>query len=217
MPLFALVLCTLCAGVVSGIGNCQYEPSYYGHVTIPNSDRSIPENAFYQCTSLWSVIIPDSVTSIGDGAFYGCTRLTSVTIPDSVTSIGDEAFRQCIYLTSVTIGNSVTSIGREAFSGGMSLTSITIPDSVTSIGNYAFSGTYIPCLPVPHLDYEDVYPSEDYYYGLQLCRTMYKNVVKGFLRTTIIAAAVSAFVRSKSVPPAPSPPRSHPAAAAPFA
>ena len=83
-------------------------------------------------------IIPNSVTSIGNDAFEDCTDLYSITIPNSVKSIGDNAFNGCSSLTSVTIGNSVNSIGWYAFNGCSGLTSVTIPNSVTSIREAAF-------------------------------------------------------------------------------
>lgn len=71
--------------------------------TIPSSLKeinitggsSIPNNAFYNCSSLTSIVIPDSVTSIEEYAFYGCKSLTSITISNSVTSIGSRAFYNC--------------------------------------------------------------------------------------------------------------------------
>ncbi len=133
---------------VSFVGTSS-NPLYYAHnlylngelvteLTIPDSVKTIGNNAFCYCTGLTSVTIPDSVTTIGASAFSECSGLTSVTIPDSVTSIGASAFSECSGLTSVTIPDSVTSIGNYAFYNCSSLTSVTIPDSVTSIGNYAF-------------------------------------------------------------------------------
>ncbi len=111
-----------------------------GSVTIPNSVKSIGDEAFSGCSGLTSVTIPASVTSIGDVAFYGCRGLTGVTIPNSVTSIEWGAFSGCSGLTSVTIPASVTYIGWYAFDGCIGLTSVTIPASVTSIGDEAFAG-----------------------------------------------------------------------------
>ena len=111
-----------------------------GHVTIPNSVRSIGWSAFAGCSKLSSITIPNSVTSIGDNAFIGCSKLSSITIPNSVTNIGIYAFSGCSSLSSITIPNSVTSIGRFAFGRCDSLSSIVIPNSVTSIGDNAFAG-----------------------------------------------------------------------------
>ena len=108
------------------------------NLVIPDSVTSIPDYAFYNCSSLTSITLPDSVTSIGDYAFRECRSLTSITIPDSVTSIGKYAFYNCSSLTIITIPDSVTSIGSDAFEFCRSLTSITIPDGVTAIPDYAF-------------------------------------------------------------------------------
>ena len=124
---------------VTSIKGKAFENSDVISVIIPNSVKSIGEQAFWCCENLTYVSIPNSVTSIGGAAFHGCSSLTSVTIPNSVTSIGSSAFYECTSLTSITIPESVTSIGDCVFTGCSALESIDIPNSVTSIGQYAFS------------------------------------------------------------------------------
>lgn len=43
-----------------------------------------------------SVVIPESVKSIGEEAFWGCENISSITIPDSIVDIGYGAFSGCI-------------------------------------------------------------------------------------------------------------------------
>lgn len=56
---------------------------------------SIKGKAF-ENSDVISVIIPNSVKSIGEQAFWCCENLTYVSIPNSVTSIGGAAFHGCI-------------------------------------------------------------------------------------------------------------------------
>ncbi len=108
-------------------------------IILPNTIKSIGEEAFYMCPGLKGIDIPESVTSIGEKAFMSCTSLNSVSIPEGVTSIGNNAFCYCTSLNSVSIPEGVTSIGYNAFSGCTSLNSVSIPESVTSIGSDAFN------------------------------------------------------------------------------
>ncbi len=76
------------------------------------------------------LVIPNSIKSIGDNAFRDCTGLTSVTIPNSVTSIGYEAFRDCSSLTSLIIPNSaqfVASGDYKTFNSYINLTYVEAP------------------------------------------------------------------------------------------
>ena len=140
-------------------------PLYYAHhlylngeevkdLVIPNSVKSIGEDAFRNCYRLTSVTIGNSVTSIGDGAFWRCYGLTSVTIPNSVTSIGSSAFANCDGLTSVHISD-IAAWCNIAFSNsdsnplyyahhlylnGEEVKDLVIPNSVTSIGDCTFYG-----------------------------------------------------------------------------
>ncbi len=124
---------------VTGIGDYGfYECTKLTQVTIPDSVRTISDNAFGGCLALQTVTIGRNVTAIGNGAFYQCGALTRVVIPDSVLTIDIDAFAQCGSLASVTLGNSVTSIGSWAFNGCRALTAVTIPNSVTELASWAF-------------------------------------------------------------------------------
>ena len=116
LALAAIIVAGCCAGSTPTHYGCGIDndgpawPIVDGKAVIPPGTRSVPDYAFYQCTSLVSVTIPNSVTSIGDSAFFA-SSLVSVEIPASVASIGSYAFYYCTSLVSVTIPASVTSIG----------------------------------------------------------------------------------------------------------
>ena len=120
-------------------------------IVLPDSVKSIGNNAFGSCRGLKSINIPGGVTSIGSSAFSGCSGLTEISIPNSVTSIERSTFSGCAGLTSITIPSNVTSIGSSAFYGCSGLTSITIPSSLISIGYSAFNGCNLEKIDVADL------------------------------------------------------------------
>ena len=125
---------------IKSIGNnAFYECTALENLTLGNATETIGQYAFYNCNSLNNITIPDNVTSIGNYTFSGCSSLINITIPDNVTTIGAYAFQNCSSLTNINIPDNVTSIGQYAFSVCSSLTNINIPDNVTTIGQYAFS------------------------------------------------------------------------------
>lgn len=77
-------------------------------ITLPNTLRTIGQEAFFGCTGLTEIVIPDGVTVIGSVAFDHCTKLSSVTIPDSVTEIGSCAFAYCTGLQSTIYRGTVS-------------------------------------------------------------------------------------------------------------
>lgn len=155
-------------------------------VTIPDSVKSIGEDAFRSCTSLDSVYINDvgawcnidfeetSDASVIIGAgysnplFHGADLyineelITDLVIPENATSIGNSAFIGCVSIKSVIIPNSVTSIGEAAFYGCDKLSTVTIGEKVTSIGGDAFG--FCENLQNVHWNAENVSDFTEYYY-----------------------------------------------------
>ena len=107
-------------------------------IYIPNSVKSIGNNAFALCDLMENATIGTAVSTIGNSAFEGCSRLSRIDIPNSTTTIGDNVFYGCSSLASATLGSSITSIGNQAFYGCSSLQNMEIPELVTKIGNGTF-------------------------------------------------------------------------------
>ena len=100
-------------------------------IDIPNSVKSIGDNAFYNCDVLTNVSFGENskLNSIGDDAFSGCDKLKNITIPSNVNSIGEYAFSFCEGLTNIVIPSSVKTIGERAFCGCYKLTSVTFENT----------------------------------------------------------------------------------------
>ena len=150
-----------------------------GSVSIPNTIKTISDNAFKDNTDITDLkITPYSNLTIGSYAFSGCTNLSSVIMDDSefypCVSIGSYAFKNCTNLKTAElsipymdcyINNSAFSgctsltdiefprtdngIEDNMFSGCTNLKSIKLPDNLYSIGYNVFSGTKIKEIDIP--------------------------------------------------------------------
>lgn len=116
-------------------------------IVLPDSIKSIGDNAFEYTTSLTNIAIPNSVKTIGNRAFSN-SSLIELTIPDSVESIGHGAFEKN-NLTSVVIPVSITVIEEYAFSNNQ-LTSVVIPNSVKTIAKNAFANNKLTSIIIPN-------------------------------------------------------------------
>ena len=117
-----------------------YLPASLITVTLLDGCKTIPANAFFECSSVRQFVLPDGVTAIERRAFYGCEAVSAVKLPDGVKSIGDDAFNGCIRMTVFDGGESLNELGIQAFLDCVSLRAVTLPDTVTRLPNACFSG-----------------------------------------------------------------------------
>ena len=109
-------------------------------VILPNSVKSVGEDAFYKCECLSFVTFGDGLQSIESSAFSGCSRLPSVAFGDGLQSIDSYAFEKCSNLRSVTFGNGLRNIGFRAFYYCSKLYSVIFGDELQCIEEGAFYG-----------------------------------------------------------------------------
>ena len=117
-------------------------PEYANYLVI-----AIAENAFTGIQSVQSIIIPDSIKSIGQNAFSDCPNLTSVRYPvtaPQIEAILPFTFQGCSSLKDVSICGTIKSISMNAFYMCDSLENIYIPESVEYIDAGSFG--YCPKL-----------------------------------------------------------------------
>ncbi|MGN0562830.1 MAG: leucine-rich repeat domain-containing protein [Candidatus Fimenecus sp.] len=88
-----------------------------------------------------TIVLPETVKSIRENAFYLCSNLYSVTFNEGLEVIGNKAFLKCANLQNVKFPNTLTEIGTDAFSYCNSFTALEIPSSVQKINDYAFFST----------------------------------------------------------------------------
>ena len=97
----------------------------------------IAANAFFGCSKLTAVHIPDSVKSIGEDAFCRCNGLAN---SKGLVIVRDVLYGYFGTASSVKVPSSVKRIVGSAFSGAKDLTDVTIGDSVAEIGDNVFAG-----------------------------------------------------------------------------
>lgn len=90
-------------------------------------------------------VIPETVKTIGEDAFAECCALTAITIPGNVETIQNNAFFRCKNLKTITLCEGIRTIGDakkggecSVFWGCTSLAVLEIPASVEEIGYSLF-------------------------------------------------------------------------------
>ena len=103
---------------------------------------------FTGCANLHEVVLNETCDSIPDMAFYRCTSLTTINL-DGVLTIGSSCFSYCENLKNVEFGSTLTFIDMYAFECS-GLESVTIPTSVLYVDSGAFSNcAYLKEFTIP--------------------------------------------------------------------
>ncbi len=114
-----------------------------GTLTLPNSLKSIGDQAFYDCYGLEGIEMGNGVETIGAEAFRNCGGLRGeLTLPETLQSVGNYAFASCDELTTINYNAiNCTAMGNAqspVFYDCASMAHINIGENVESIPNYAF-------------------------------------------------------------------------------
>ena len=136
-----------------------------GHITLPDTLKTIGGRVFAECNLITGITIPDSVTEIGYSAFCNCTSLEEVDLPEGITNIPWGLFENCVNLRRVYIPSGVTGIDSYAFSNCSKLVDFEFPESLEGMGYGAFQGcTGIETLVFPeNFTHIDVYAFNNCY------------------------------------------------------
>ena len=136
--------------------NNWYEPK---EIYVDESITEIPQQAFYNFTSLEKVTIGKNVTGISNEAFYNCVNLQSIVVLGNPTWIGINAFSNCTSLIDYYYGGTLKGYLSCSYNSTYSrpmyfarklyflneneqweeVTNLTIPDNITAISAYAFA------------------------------------------------------------------------------
>ena len=88
--------------------------------------------------------LPDSVKTLQDNALYEASKLTTFEIPAGVESIGVNAIAGCAKLRNITYkeGSSLRKLGNGALSDNTVLETIALPNTLEDLGTYAMFYNY---------------------------------------------------------------------------
>ena len=116
-------------------------------IELPSSLTGIGEYAFAS-SPLKSILIPEGVKNIGKGCFWRCRKLEEVSLPSTLKTVSTRCFEECFNLRKVTLTDGIKEIDEEAFKA-TGIASIAIPASIELIDNYGLNShsiSVITCL-----------------------------------------------------------------------
>ncbi len=135
-----------------------YGLRYVSKIALPNSVKTIKNEAFAGLESLEELSLPEGIETIEGSAIVACKKLNNIVIPSTVSSIGAN-FAGCTSLTSLKVAasnpiydsrnncNAVIETKNNTLIAGCEAT--IIPESVKAIGGWAFWGRAFSSIVIP--------------------------------------------------------------------
>ncbi len=159
--------------------------------------ESISQMAFKDCTTLTgTLILPNSLKSIGDQAFYNCYGFEGIAMGNAVETIGSEAFRNCGGLRGeLILPESMLSVGNYAFASCDELTSINYNAiNCTAMGN-AQQPVFYDCASMAHIKIGENVESIPNY-AFKRCSTVTDMTVAATVPPTVGSSTFGTLQRS---------------------
>ncbi len=133
-------------GGYSAIPGYQYihHNNLKGSLILPESIKTIGEDAFRGCDFSGRLYLPENLEFIGSGAFADCKHFNGdLIIPAKVVEIGDNAFSGMVGMTGgVSLPKSLKEIKEGVFKN-TPINGIEWSENISSFGRYSFSNTKI--------------------------------------------------------------------------
>lgn len=106
-------------------------------ITLPETIRTIGNEAFHECELLTDINLPKSIISIGEFAFFKCKALSHIDLPPNISEIS-KGMLNSTALEEIVIDENIKKIGSVAFYGCPRLKSVLICEGTEEIEKAAF-------------------------------------------------------------------------------